>query len=135
MVSLWQIFGVFAKIGTFTIGGGYAMSPIIEDELKRRNWIDPEEIGDVVVLAQSAPGLLAVNMAPYNSRDAYDAYQNPDCGYFQEGHQKGRAEHQKPSPPFIVPLFRHIYGRNENQRHRHRTDALKYALNDKVVLK
>ena len=66
MVSLWQIFGVFAKIGTFTIGGGYAMIPIIENELKRRNWVNPEEIDDVVVLAQSAPGLLAVNMAIFS---------------------------------------------------------------------
>lgn len=61
--SLWQIFGVFAKIGAFTIGGGYAMIPIIEREMLRRGWIAPEEIDDVVVLAQSAPGLLAVNMA------------------------------------------------------------------------
>ena len=66
MISLWKIFGVFAKIGTFTIGGGYAMIPIIEDELKRRNWVNPEEIDDVVVLAQSAPGLLAVNMAIFS---------------------------------------------------------------------
>ena len=66
LISLWKIFGVFAKIGTFTIGGGYAMIPIIEDELKRRNWVNPEEIDDVVVLAQSAPGLLAVNMAIFS---------------------------------------------------------------------
>lgn len=66
MASLWQIFGVFAKIGTFTIGGGYAMIPIIEDELKKRGWVNPSEIEDVVVLAQSAPGLLAVNMAIYS---------------------------------------------------------------------
>ena len=66
MISLWKIFGVFAKIGTFTIGGGYAMIPIIEDELKRRNWVNPEEIDDVVVLAQSAPGLLAVNKAIFS---------------------------------------------------------------------
>ena len=66
MISLWKIFGVFAKIGTFTIGGGYAMIPIIEDELKRRNWVNQEEIDDVVVLAQSAPGLLAVNMAIFS---------------------------------------------------------------------
>ena len=66
MISLWKIFGVFVKIGTFTIGGGYAMIPIIEDELKRRNWVNPEEIDDVVVLAQSAPGLLAVNMAIFS---------------------------------------------------------------------
>ena len=55
--------GVFAKIGTFTIGGGYAMIPVIEREMKERGWIEEEEIEDVVVLAQSAPGLLAVNMA------------------------------------------------------------------------
>ena len=35
-VSLWQIFAVFAKIGAFTIGGGYAMIPIIQDEMARR---------------------------------------------------------------------------------------------------
>lgn len=61
--SLWQIFGIFAKIGAFTIGGGYAMIPIIENEMKKRGWIEESEIEDVVVLAQSAPGLLAVNMA------------------------------------------------------------------------
>lgn len=66
MANLWQIFGVFAKIGTFTIGGGYAMIPIIEDELQKRGWVDESEIEDVVVLAQSAPGLLAVNMAIYS---------------------------------------------------------------------
>lgn len=62
-VSLWKIFGVFAKIGAFTIGGGYAMIPIIESEMSRRKWIDDDELQDIVVLAQSAPGLLAVNMA------------------------------------------------------------------------
>lgn len=61
--SLWRIFAVFAKIGAFTIGGGYAMIPIIEDEMRRRGWIDDNELPDIVVLAQSAPGLLAVNMA------------------------------------------------------------------------
>ncbi len=66
MASLWQIFGVFAKIGTFTIGGGYAMIPVIEDELKKRGWVDESEIEDVIVLAQSAPGLLAVNMAIFS---------------------------------------------------------------------
>ncbi len=61
--SLLQIFGIFCKIGAFTIGGGYAMIPVIESEMLRRKWIPREEIDDVVVLAQSAPGLLAVNMA------------------------------------------------------------------------
>ena len=38
-VPLWQIFLVFAKIGAFTIGGGYAMIPIIQDEMSRKKWI------------------------------------------------------------------------------------------------
>ena len=62
-VSLWKIFGVFAKIGAFTIGGGYAMIPVIEREMRVRGWMEESELGDIVVLAQSAPGLLAVNMA------------------------------------------------------------------------
>jgi chromate transporter len=63
MVSLWRIFCVFAKIGAFTIGGGYAMIPIIRDELVKRGWLTDEEIPDIIALAQSAPGILAVNMS------------------------------------------------------------------------
>ena len=63
MVSLWRIFCVFAKIGAFTIGGGYAMIPIIRDELVKRGWLTDEEIPDIIALAQSAPGVLAVNMS------------------------------------------------------------------------
>ena len=65
-VSLWKILGVFTKIGAFTIGGGYAMIPVIEREMKDRGWIDDDELPDIVVLAQSAPGLLAVNMAIFS---------------------------------------------------------------------
>ena len=65
-VSLWRIVAVFAKIGAFTIGGGYAMIPLIEAEMRRRNWISEEDMPDIIVLAQSAPGILAVNMAIYS---------------------------------------------------------------------
>ena len=65
-VSLWSIFAVFAKIGAFTIGGGYAMIPLIEAEMRRKNWISEEDMPDIIVLAQSAPGILAVNMAIYS---------------------------------------------------------------------
>jgi len=61
--SLWNLFCVFAKVGTFTIGGGYAMLPLIEESLVKRGWISEEDFQDLIVLAQSAPGLLAVNMA------------------------------------------------------------------------
>ena len=62
-VSLWQIFAVFAKIGAFTIGGGYAMIPIIQAEMSRRGWISEEELPDIVALSQSAPGVMAVNIS------------------------------------------------------------------------
>lgn len=64
--SLWQIFAVFAKVGAFTIGGGYAMIPIIEKELCSRNWIGEDDIPDIVAIAQTAPGVLAVNMAVFS---------------------------------------------------------------------
>ena len=63
MASLWQIFLVFAKIGSFTIGGGYAMIPLISDEIIKRKWLPEEDLPDIIALAQSAPGVLAVNMA------------------------------------------------------------------------
>ena len=65
MTSLWKIFLVFAKIGAFTIGGGYAMIPLIRDEMVRRGWMTDEELPDIIALAQSAPGVLAVNMSVF----------------------------------------------------------------------
>jgi chromate transporter len=62
-VSLWQLFWVFAKIGAFTIGGGYAMIPIIQAEMQRRGWIPEEDLPDIVALSQSAPGVMAVNIS------------------------------------------------------------------------
>ena len=58
-----QLFAVFAKIGAFTIGGGYAMIPIIQREMSKRGWISDEELPDIVALSQSAPGVMAVNIS------------------------------------------------------------------------
>ena len=59
-----ELFGVFAKIGAFTIGGGYAMIPLIQKEVvERKNWMDEEEFLDALSVSQSAPGLLAVNIS------------------------------------------------------------------------
>ena len=63
MVSLFDIFKIFSKIGAFTIGGGYAMIPLIQDELVKRGWISEDELPDIIALAQSAPGVLAVNVS------------------------------------------------------------------------
>ncbi len=59
-----DIFTCFAKIGAFTIGGGYAMIPIIQKEVvEKRCWIEEEDFLDVLAISQSAPGLLAVNIS------------------------------------------------------------------------
>ena len=63
MVSLWQIFLVFAKIGAFTIGGGIPMIAAIKSELTKRNWLKDEDFLDIITLAQTAPGLFAANIA------------------------------------------------------------------------
>ena len=63
MVSLWQIFFVFAKIGAFTIGGGIPMIAAIKSELVERKWLKDEDFVDIITLAQSAPGLFAVNIS------------------------------------------------------------------------
>ncbi|MDR0893286.1 MAG: chromate transporter [Mediterranea sp.] len=59
-----QLFSIFFKIGAFTIGGGYAMVPLIENEIvTRRKWIAQEDFIDLLAIAQSAPGILAVNIS------------------------------------------------------------------------
>ena len=63
MISLWQIFLVFAKIGAFTIGGGIPMIAAIKTELVERKWLDDEDFIDIITLAQTAPGLFAVNIS------------------------------------------------------------------------
>ena len=57
-------FAKFFKIGLFTIGGGYAMLPLIEAEVvEKQKWIEKEEFLDLVAIAQSAPGVFAVNIS------------------------------------------------------------------------
>lgn len=59
-----EAFSIFFKIGAFTIGGGYAMVPLIENEIvNRRRWLAKEDFIDLLAIAQSAPGVLAVNIA------------------------------------------------------------------------
>lgn len=59
-----QLFWTYLKIGTFTLGGGYAMLPLIQREVvDRKGWIDEEEFLNMIALAQAAPGLIAVNSA------------------------------------------------------------------------
>jgi len=57
-------FGTFFKIGLFTIGGGYAMVPLIEEEVvNKKQWITREDFIDLLAVAQSVPGVFAVNFS------------------------------------------------------------------------
>ena len=59
-----ESFRIFFKIGAFTIGGGYAMVPLIENEIvTKRKWITQSDFIDLLAISQSSPGILAVNIA------------------------------------------------------------------------
>lgn len=61
-----QLFWTFFKIGAFTLGGGYAMIPLVQREVvDHRCWMGEEEFLDLIALAQSAPGIIAVNTAVF----------------------------------------------------------------------
>lgn len=61
-----DLFITFAKIGSFTFGGGYAMVPLMEKEIvTNRQWLSKEEFMDILVVAQSTPGLFAIDMASH----------------------------------------------------------------------
>ena len=61
---LFDLFITFFKIGAFTFGGGWAMISIIEREIvDKHHWLEREEFLDLLAVAQSLPGILAVNIA------------------------------------------------------------------------
>ncbi|MBQ9230347.1 MAG: chromate transporter [Prevotella sp.] len=60
----WEAFKTFFKIGMFTLGGGYAMIPLIEEEVvNKHQWASKEEMLDLIAIAQSCPGIFAVNIS------------------------------------------------------------------------
>ena len=64
MASYWQIFISFFKIGSFTLGGGYAMIPLIRQEVvDKKGWLKESEFVEMMAIAQSAPGPIALNTA------------------------------------------------------------------------
>lgn len=66
MKKIWALFLTFLKIGAFTFGGGYAMIAPLEDEfLSKKKWLDKEEFLNMVAIAESTPGPVAVNSATY----------------------------------------------------------------------
>lgn len=61
-----EYFKTFFRIGLFTLGGGYAMIPIIESEVvDKHHWIEKKDFIDIVAISQSCPGALAINMSAF----------------------------------------------------------------------
>ena len=66
LTQLFQIFTTFMKIGIFTFGGGYAMIPLIQREtVVKRKWVDDDDILDIVAIAESTPGPIAINASTF----------------------------------------------------------------------
>lgn len=64
--NLLTLFLTFFKIGAFTFGGGYAMVPLIQKEVtEKRDWITDDEMLDIVAIAESTPGPIAINTATF----------------------------------------------------------------------
>ena len=60
----WELFRTFFHIGLFTIGGGYAMIPLIEAKVvSEKHWLQHEELLDLIAVAQSCPGIFAINIS------------------------------------------------------------------------
>ncbi|MBO4429703.1 MAG: chromate transporter [Clostridia bacterium] len=60
-----ELFLTFLKIGAFTFGGGYAMLPLIREEVLAHGWIGESDLVDFVAVSESTPGPFAINMATY----------------------------------------------------------------------
>lgn len=66
MKTLTELFLTFLKIGAFTFGGGYAMIPLIQREaVETHKWVTDKDILDIVAIAESTPGPIAINAATF----------------------------------------------------------------------
>lgn len=60
-----ELLWTFFKIGAFTFGGGYAMLPLIQEEVIAHDWLDIKSLVDFIAVSESTPGPFAVNIATY----------------------------------------------------------------------
>ena len=66
MKKLWRLFVAFARVGVMTFGGGYAMIPLIQREtVETRKWITDEDVLEIIAIAESTPGPIAINSATF----------------------------------------------------------------------
>ncbi|MGM0502876.1 MAG: chromate transporter [Bacillota bacterium] len=62
---LLKLYITFFKIGLFTFGGGYAMLPLIQEEMMQHGWLTAEQFMDIVAVSQMTPGAIAINNATF----------------------------------------------------------------------
>ncbi|WP_094548363.1 chromate transporter [Petroclostridium xylanilyticum] len=60
-----KLLWIFFKIGLFSFGGGYAMIPLIQEEIQANGWVEAREFANIVAISQMTPGPIAVNAATY----------------------------------------------------------------------
>ena len=66
MKEYFELLATFFKLGALTFGGGYAMIPVVERELiKKKGWIDMDEVMNYYAIAQVTPGIIAVNLSTF----------------------------------------------------------------------
>ena len=65
LFEILVLFATFFKIGLFTFGGGYAMLPLIQQEVLNRGWLELSELINFIAVSESTPGPFAINMATY----------------------------------------------------------------------
>ena len=71
MTELLSLFFIFAKIGLFTVGGGMAMIPLVQQELVQRGLMTITQAVDMVSISQMTPGPFAVNCATFSGMQLY----------------------------------------------------------------
>ena len=66
MVGLGKLFSIFLQIGTFTLGGGYAMLAMVEQAIvEKHKFMNKDEFWDLIAVVQTLPGVFAINTALY----------------------------------------------------------------------
>ncbi len=65
MIEFVKMFFIFFKVGLFTIGGGLAAIPLLQDEVLVRGWLTNAEFADMIAVSESTPGPIGVNIATY----------------------------------------------------------------------
>ncbi|HEY8444986.1 MAG TPA: chromate transporter [Bacilli bacterium] len=66
MKKIWELFSTFFRIGLFTFGGGLAMIPLVQHEVvEKKKWLTDDEMLDMIAIAESTPGVIAVNTATF----------------------------------------------------------------------